>query len=287
MSSITDDKEDIDISPPPVEPNNTQQLDTDKIKQLLSPFTIIIGLLPAICGVSSILYCYQTTIYTHNHLPEWLWMPVISLLGCKEPESTYYQIGFGITGLVTLLFFFTFQTSILQYIPNKFADEKSKLKWTVLAAAFGVFGQGVITMEESAIEGITNVNADNEVQWKPGTQSIIHQLLAAVFFISAMFHGWSAITVYSNCQTEPIKSLVLSKYFKILSFTIPLLFQFSAFVYHPISGGTKTQNDLNKAGLGQWLTVFSYLAFFASYAVDHISIQWTLKTMRNDNKKSQ
>ena len=54
-------------------------------------------------------------------------MPVISLLGCAEPESTYYQIGFGLTGLSTAGFFFTFQKSILEYIPStpqSLQDEK-------------------------------------------------------------------------------------------------------------------------------------------------------------------
>ena len=119
-----------------------------------------------------------------------------------------YQIGFGITGLSTLFFFFTFQKSILAYIPsNKFKDEKFKLKWSVLFCAFGVFGQGIITMEEGAIDGVSGTNSTNssseeigegEIAWSPGRQSIIHQLLAAVFFMAAFFHGYTAINVYFN-----------------------------------------------------------------------------------------
>merc|ERR1712176_308866 len=105
-------------------------------------------------------------------------IPVISLLGCRTPESLIYQIGFAITGLSTLLFYFTFQTSILAHIPSpQFDDEISKLKWTVLAASIGVCGQGIINMEESAIDGITKPNIDGQIAWQPGTQSIIHQLL--------------------------------------------------------------------------------------------------------------
>ena len=76
------------------------------LQNLLYPYTILIGLLPAIFGIGSIFACYHYTVNVYNHLPEWLWMPVISLLGCKEPESTIYQFGFGLTGLSTLLFFF-------------------------------------------------------------------------------------------------------------------------------------------------------------------------------------
>eukprot|EP01084_Bolivina_argentea_P197543 338513_1 len=178
-------------------------MQTEQIKRMLHPCAFFIGLLPAILGMGTIFACYYTTIYAEHHLPDWLWMPVISLLGCAEPESTIYQIGFGLTGLSTLLFFFTFQTSILAYIPvQEFPDEVNKLKWTVLVAAFGVFGQGVITMEADALQSFTAVQSEEDkIDWQPGRQSIIHQLLAAVFFVACMFHGWSAMTVYSNCTT--------------------------------------------------------------------------------------
>ena len=260
------------------------------IQDALYPYASIIGLLPAVCGISTIFFVYYTTVSVHQHLPDWLWMPVISLLGCAEPESTYYQIGFATTGLSTLLFFFTFQRSILAHIPDgAFGGEKAKLKWTVLFCAIGVAGQGVVTMEESAIRGITGTRSEGqgEIGWQPGAQSVVHQLLAAMFFGAAMFHGWTAIQVYFRCEQGPIARLWLSKYFKAAVFGFPLVFQFAAFVYHPISGGTKTQNELNKAGLAQWITVFSYLAFFASYAVDHVWIQAILKEQNQDPKKSE
>eukprot|EP01083_Nonionella_stella_P113515 334675_1 len=186
-------------------------MQSEDLKRILHPCALFIGLLPAVLGMGTIFYCYYTTIYVEHHLPDWLWMPVISLLGCAEPESTIYQIGFGLTGLSTLLFFFTFQTSILAYIPvQQFPDEVNKLKWTVLVAAFGVFGQGVITMEADALQSFAETDPEEDkIDWKPGTQSIIHQLLAAVFFVACMFHGWSAITVYNNCETGPIPSLVI------------------------------------------------------------------------------
>mmetsp|Transcript_25062 Transcript_25062/g.40665 ORF Transcript_25062/g.40665 Transcript_25062/m.40665 type:complete len:265 (+) Transcript_25062:52-846(+) len=258
---------------------------TEKLKDVLYPYTLIIGALPAIFGTLTIFACYHTTVNVQRHLPSWLWMPVISLLGCAEPESTYYQIGFAATGLSTLLFFITFQRSILRYIPGgQFQAEKRKLKWTVLFAAFGIFGQGVITMEESAINGITKTS-DASVQWQPGSQSIIHQALAAVFFISAMIHGYNAIVVYQSCTQQPFPSMTLSKYFKILTFAFPLCFQSMSFVYHPIRSGTKSQNELNMAGLAQWISVFCYLLFFASYAIDHLSIQNVMKTSDSKDKK--
>ena len=252
---------------------------------MLYPYTVIIGALIAFFGVSTIFAVYYTTVIAHNHLPDWLWMPVISLLGCKQPESTIYQIGFAITGFCVLLFFFTFQISILKYIPEEFASEKRKMKWTVLLCAIGIVGQGVITMEEDAIVGITSVDKDGNIAWQPGKQSIIHQLFAGVFFMAAMYHGVTAVQVYFNCEQQPIVSLKKSRYYKAITLGFPILFQLSSFWYHPISGGTKSQNEMNKAGLGQWMTVFSYLGFFASYAVDHISIQSIVKEGKDKSAK--
>jgi len=243
------------------------------LQKALAPYASVVGALPAVFGVSTIFYVYYTTVTVHHHLPDWLWMPVISLLGCAEPESTYYQIGFAVTGLSTVLFFFSFQSSILRHIPETFRDEKNKMKWTVLLCAVGVAGQGVVTMEEGAIDGITRPTANGEIAWEPGTQSVAHQLLAAMFFMGAMYHGITAVQVYFRCDAQPIASLVVSRYFKAITLGFPILFQLASFWWHPISGGTKTQNELNRAGLAQWMTVFSYLAFFASYAVDHIHIQ--------------
>jgi len=251
------------------------------LQEILHPYSVIIGALPAVFGVSTIFYVYYTAVIVHHHLPDWLWMPVISLLGCAEPESTFYQIGFTITGLSTMLFFFTFQSSILRHIPDEYGNEKKKMKWTVLLCAVGVIGQGVITMEEGAIAAITTPNEAGQIAWEPGRQSTIHQLLAAVFFMAAMYHGITAVQVYFSCDQQPIASLVISRYCKLITLAFPILFQFASFIYHPISGGTKSQNELNKAGLAQWMTVFSYLAFFASYSVDHLSIQSMLKSAEN------
>merc|ERR1712232_270201 len=104
--------------------------------------------------------------------------------------------------------------------------------------------------------------------------------MGGIFFMSAMFHGYTAINVFRTCAVEPIKSLKWSRYFKIFSFGFPLVFQIMGFLYHPISAGTKSQNELNQAGLAQWITVFAYLAFFASYSFDHCLIQNRLQSTK-------
>ena len=69
-------------------------------------FGLVFSLLPSILGISTIFACYSNTIYVGKHLPDWLWMPVISLLGSKNPEQI----------ISTLLFYYAFDYTILQYI---------------------------------------------------------------------------------------------------------------------------------------------------------------------------
>lgn len=244
----------------------------------------LFGILPSITGTITIISCYYYTVIINKDVPSWLYIPVISLLGCKNEEQLIYQIGFTITGLLTILNYYTFSYTILKYINNtkELNEIKYKLHISLLFIAFGVIGQGIITMESDAINYITKSAEENpeKINWKPGMQSIIHQLLAMVFFMASMYHGFTSIQLYFNDKINGkyISKLKYSKYYKILLLAFPFIFQFISFIYHPISTGNKSQDDLNIAGITQWLTVFCYLFFFASYSFDYISITKMIMT---------
>ena len=280
-------------------------------------YGLLFSILPALTGVVTIQLCYHYTITVSHHLPEWLWIPVISLLGCTQPERIIYQIGFGLTGLFTLLFYYTYPYTILQYITlnninntinnntntnnnnnntnkndeiknNKslLADYKWKLHNSILVCSVGIFGQGIITMEFDAIKYMTNVDVikSNTIEWKPGMQSIIHQVFALAFFIGSLYHGINCIQLYfnNNINGKYIKNMLFTKYFKLIMLAFPFVFQFISFIYHPISTGNKSKDNLNIAGLTQWLTVFSYLIFFGSYSIDFMIIKSIIKNEKLD-----
>jgi len=250
-----------------------------KIPFWIIPYT---SFLPSIFAIITILSCYKIAENNH-HIPTWLWAPQISLLGCQDTEQIIYQIGFGTTGISVIIFYYSFSDMILKYIlPNEFVSEKSIMLKTILFCAIGVFGQGIITMDIDALQTLANPESIPK-DWKPSTQSTIHQLLAAVFFMAAMYHGIQTLNVYYRCNAPIIQQLYISKYIKTFLLCIPFLFQIFAFYFHPISSGTKSHDELIVAGISQYLTVGSYLLFFVSYGFDY----WKLKNYQESVKETK
>merc|ERR1711933_408726 len=68
----------------------------------------ILAVLPAICGITTILLCYIITVDVKHHIPAWFSLPEISLLGARNPEHTIYQIGVSLTFITVILFYFSF-----------------------------------------------------------------------------------------------------------------------------------------------------------------------------------
>ena len=255
-----------------------------KIRQLMnnSSFIIVSGILPSNFGIITIVLCYHLSVNVYNHFPSWLWMPVISLLGCMQPERTIYQIGFTITSLSTLLFYFTFKNGLLKVLPyNGYHKTIKSLKYTILLCAIGVFGQGIITLSDDVVDIL--IKDDGIDNYIPSWQSIVHQLCALLFFISGLFHGIICIILYHKLKdTEDMKQLKFSRWFKSLLLVITLTQIVASILYHPANFNNKgkTKNMLNVAGVAQWTVVFTYLVFFSSYSLDYYLI---LKKRREKN----
>lgn len=236
-----------------------------------SSFIIWSGLFPALFGTLTIVSCYHLSVNVYNHFPSWLWMPVISLLGCLSPEKYVYMIGFTITAFSTLLFYFTFQNGLLKVLPyNGYTLSIKTLKYTILLCAIGVFGQGIITLTDDLANILINENEiDNYV---PSNTDILHQLCALLFFFSGLIHGIVSCVVYFKLKdNEIVKLLKFSRWFKVFMLLISLTQIVSSIINHPTSFNNKgkTHDILNMAGASQWCVVFTYLAFFSSYSLDY------------------
>ena len=238
------------------------------------PFIIISGLLPTIFASITIASCYHLAVTTHHHFPSWLWAPVISLLGCLEPERLIYQIGFTITALSTLLFRVTFANGLISVLPyHGFSKSISTLKHTIIICAVGVLGQGLITLSPDLVFILVEENDIDH--FVPDTQSIIHQLAALLFFGGGLVHGIVSVRLYWNLRNaETMKPLWISRWFKMTLLAICLSRIVLSAVDHPVSTNNvgKTHETLNAAGIAQWTVVFTYLAFFSSYSVDYYVI---------------
>ena len=162
-------------------------------------------------------------------------------------------------------------------------NTKRNLKVSILLCALGVFGQGIITMDTDALDMVLSMDRSSSsskdsskdtesVQFTPNWQSTIHQLLAAVFFMAAMFHGMTCVRLLFAQQyatSNSYRDVTLSTWFKALMLVLPILFQLLCFWFHPVMTGNKSHDSLNLGGITQWLVVGSYLLFFASYAYDY------------------
>eukprot|EP01084_Bolivina_argentea_P164429 285865_1 len=254
-----------------------------KIRMLLhnSSFIIWSGLLPGIFGILTIVSCYHLSVNVYNHFPSWLWAPVISLLGCLSPEHFVYQIGFTITALSLLLFYFTFQNGILKVLPISHKISINTLKFTILSCAIGVFGQGIITLNDDVVNILTN---ENEIEnYVPSNTDILHQLLAMIFFLSGLIHGIVSTFVYFKLKdNDIIKLLKFSRWFKLFMVLISLIQIIASVKNHPTNFNNKgkTHELLNMAGVAQWIIIIVYLAFFSSYSLDYYLI---LKKRREKN----
>ena len=237
-------------------------------------FIIISGLLPAIFATLTIITCYHVAVSVHHHFPSWLWAPVISLLGCLQPERFIYQIGFTLTALSTFLFRITFSNGLLSVLPyNGFSTSISILKSSIIFCALGVLGQGLITLSPELVTIL--VDDDNVDNYVPDTRSILHQLAALVFFVEGLVHGIVSVRLYFKLNhTETMRPLWISKWFKLVLLCICLSRIAISAVDHPVSTNNegKTHDALNQAGLAQWTVVFTYLVFFSSYSVDYYII---------------
>jgi len=236
-------------------------------------FIIISGLLPTICATITIASCYHLAVSTHHHFPSWLWAPVISFLGCLNPERTIYQIGFTVTALSTFLFYFTFSNGLLSVLPRGFSRSISTLKSTIIFCGLGVLGQGLITLSPELATIL--VQEDGIESFEPDIQSIVHQLSALLFFAAGLVHGIVSVRLYFKLRaTETMKPLWISRWCKVLLLFIALSRIAISAMDHPVSTNNagKTHDMLNQAGVAQWTVVFTYLAFFSSYSLDYYLI---------------
>ncbi len=241
----------------------------DKLKQILQDKFQLFTILPTICGIFTIAICYILAVGVYDHIPSWLYTPEISLLGCKKPEQIIYQIGFSITFIALLLFFFSYR-----YFLNAIIGDKVKYKWSkfimlysIIGASIGLLIQGLITMTE---EPLNYLEYGNMSEWKPDSQSIIHQSFAALLFIFAVIHQITVIQFYFRAKDiEQIKNLKCSKWFKLCLLIIGCIVAIFSFSFHPISDTERSQLLLNIAGICQWIAVLCVLIFFSFYAMDY------------------
>jgi len=141
--------------------------------------------------VATILVCYFITSQ-NGHLPMGVTTPPISFLGAQEPEHTVYQIGFSLTGLLL-----AFSVCIWHREVEPLLMDADFVRAAAIAAMGGWFaclgaaGQGLVTLETDILAVVSTPDSTMS------RQSVLHQVLAAFFFLGAAVHCYSMSWVLS------------------------------------------------------------------------------------------
>jgi len=242
-----------------------------RISTCTQAMAVTFPIMGCLIAILTILSCYYTLMSKPHFQPggkaEWLRTPVISLMGCGDPEHLMYQVGFTLSAILLLISGLFFKQIIVDRMDDN--DEmKQKAYYAYLAipvACFGICAQGVITLQEDALE-VLILSPSGKVT----TQSIIHQLFAMFFFMPSAYHGYNMSQVYWNSTSRVLKpaqdkgGAVLKTCF---GYGLQTFLTMVSSFYHPTTG-TKEHNQQNMGGLTQWIVVISYICLFGSYSYD-------------------
>ena len=140
------------------------------------------------------------------------------------------------------------------------------LFYFVLTACFrarlstGLAGHAVIPLQSNILEVIQG-------RAVMGTQSMIHQASAMVFFVCSMKHAWATIQLYVSSKSLPMRwavsktSIVLKCLALALAFTgLPL-----ATYFHPAGVDA---SETNTGGTSQWCMVAALIAYYMTFTAD-------------------
>lgn len=230
----------------------------------------ILPLISSSLGILTIGLVYSVT-RLYDHLSPGAITPPISLLGCQQPEHSIYQVGFALTGLSLWICLWHWQRTLY----SKFLVPFGRITAFAMLiggqlAAVGVVGQGVITLEENLIE-----NLHNGLPISP--QSILHQQLAAIFFLGAAIHCYSTLYYAMATSRRTSQKSCCFSLWSVRIKTLCVLTSFAALpiaeALHPARTSSMDKRNLNIAGLAQYVAVASYILFFGSYSLDFYNYQ--------------
>lgn len=192
-----------------------------------SSFIILSGVLPANIAIITIILCYQLNV------------------------DRIYHIGFSITGVCIFLFYFTFQNGVLKILPFHNGSHFciNILKYTILLCGFGIFGQGIITLNDD-----------------------INNYCVIIFFLSGLIHGFVSIYLYHRLKDkEEMKLLKCSIWFKSIIFMVSLtqiVASITSIMNYPIT----FNNNNNVYVVTKYIVIFIHLIFFSLYSLDYYLI---------------
>jgi hypothetical protein len=255
-------------------------------RALLSRLFVLSPVLTCVLA-GSVITCCHVVARASGHLAPWLRFPAISFTYFLAPE---YYVGSGGFLVVMVLFF----VMMGPFISVAFAAVERELVGRVFLTGFlaavafiFLFLQAAIPMQANTMDIIDRQQAANATDSAADSasassvprlrpQTILHQLCAVGFFLSALAHGVTVLWLLRDSQHVPVarKHLPGNWWLKacmLVAVTFPALV---SFLVHPGSGHLDAKRfTVELAGVTQWGAVFFIIAFFGLYSADFHAIR--------------
>mmetsp|Transcript_17738 Transcript_17738/g.43030 ORF Transcript_17738/g.43030 Transcript_17738/m.43030 type:complete len:276 (+) Transcript_17738:273-1100(+) len=210
-----------------------------------------------VCGLIT-LFGTLFLARANNHLPDGLWLPMISFTSAQPPEQYLYATGFTLTASGIVLSALFANAHFLPLVENEHACLATTCFWAAIVAAGGLVWQAVIPIQanvKEVIEGSASIDL----------QSQVHQLGAVILFLAGYTHCVCMDLLLWRSKSLPAP--LFSKRLKLF-LTVTMLAPFAtAMIRHPASAVERKINleALSWGAVGQWTMVGSLLLFVTSY----------------------
>lgn len=226
--------------------------------QLVHPYTLPAA--TAVAAVATISACGIVT-KARGDLPDWLFAPQISLVGCTGPQRIIFQVGLGLTASLLAL-------NIATYVRAALPRFEQRLRWEVKAAAglafagaLGLAILGIIPLQRDCVallEGRAPVRLD----------SMVHQAGASLFFLASWFHGIVSAHAYGRSLAGRVHepAIVFVRRVRLGLVALPIV-GLAALI--PAVMLVPDSHARMQMGAGhQWLSVAAMIGLYLTYAVD-------------------
>ena len=165
------------------------------------PYRFLAGLPIAIClgALSVIVAAVSLANRQAGHLPPGVTFPPISLAMAKDPERTLGQVGFPLVAVLFVIAYLPFKNVAVGSVEKRHKDTVSNACWAALVGFVCLGIVGGIPLQENAVD----LMSSNGGGAKPAleTQSIIHQLAAAIFFMCSIWHSSTMLGVMQDTMS--------------------------------------------------------------------------------------
>eukprot|EP00944_MAST-04C_sp_MAST-4C-sp1_P007181 g7181.t1 len=242
------------------------------------PYRFLAGLPIAIClgALSVIVAAVSLANRQAGHLPPGVTFPPISLAMAKDPERTLGQVGFPLVAFLFVIAYLPFKNVAVGSVEKRHKDTVSNACWAALVGFVCLGIVGGIPLQDNAVDLMSTNNRGTKPALE--TQSIIHQLAAAIFFMCSIWHSSTMLGIMQDTSSPILnandKRNYWSYFFKQGSMYMMFLPAVVSFALHPTSSLSKILH-LDKVikagdigGISQYIAVFAVMIFFTSYSID-------------------